>query len=520
MPNKGTNVPEDLDKLVKDAKKAYRRGQRRKGAALLDQVLNLDFMYEGAWQALYEEYGANRPFAAFQLKFAQKYYPDKVHLLPQSTGPSRQETVGQPVTGTLPLTESQRPTGARQSPDQSEEIIRVMIVDDIAQARENIIRSLQFQPSIDIVATASNGMQAIELARATEPDVVLMDVNMPDMDGITATSGVKKVVPFTQVIILTVQDDVDYMRKAMLAGARDFLTKPPMIDELIQAVEGAAEIAHREKVKVAQSARFAKLGTPASTIFGRIITIYSPKGGTGTTTIASNLAVALCNDETRVVLVDANLLYGDIAIMFNEHSKNSVADLTARADELDAEVVEDVLITHNSGVKILAAPRPELADDVNPRQFSTMLEYLRRIFTYVIVDTSSKLSDVTLAALDVSDLLILITGQEIPTIARTHKFLELLPLLNFDPKRLVVVMNQYDRRINIKPEKVGESFHREIAVVLPRQNSIVQPSVNRGIPFMINRNTKTQPVGQAILKLASVMRQRISEMADTHEVVR
>ena len=394
-----------------------------------------------------------------------------------------------------------------------------MVVDDIQQTRENVIRSLNFHPNIEIVATASNGEQAIEFARKTKPDVVLMDVNMPDMDGITATTGVKKVVPYTQVIILTVQDDVDYMRKAMLAGARDFLTKPPMIDDLIQAVEGASAIARTERSKTIQASRIARSVAQPVTRRGHIITIYGPKGGVGCTTIASNLAVALSDDETRVVLVDADLLYGDVAVYFNEHSVNTLADLTPRAQDLDPEVIEDVLITHSSGVKLLSAPRPEDAEEINSGQFSDLINYLRTMFTYVIIDTSTKLSDITIAALDASDLLILITGHGIPDISRTQKSLDLLPLLKFDPENTVVVMNQYDKRINISPEKVAKSFNKEIPVVFPKDDRIVIPSVNRGEPFMLRSGIMSRPIGKAMRSLAALVRKRIKALIEKPEPV-
>jgi len=579
-------VPDNIDNLVKQAKKAYHLGKRRKGADLLDQVLKKDFNHQGAWKELHREYGAGRSFTSFQLEFTERYYPDRISYLngpdrltpPPSKdkrswfrrifSPSRgnsdesdagdqfTETVSavsnpqviapepvqprSPYTGmqTLKKSEPAKPQissvqAAKSASvlstadgdhisatiESDENTIRVMVVDDIQQTRENVIRSLKFQPQIEIVATASNGAQAIEFARNTKPDVVLMDVNMPDMDGITATTGVKKAVPYTQVIILTVQDDVDYMRKAMLAGARDFLTKPPMIDDLIQAVEGAAAIARTEKSKTIQASRIARTTAHPVARRGHIITVYGPKGGVGCTTIASNLAVALADDETRVVLVDADLLYGDVAVYFNEHSVNTLADLTPRAQDLDTEVVEDVLISHSTGVKLLSAPRPADAEEINPGQFSDVIKYLRTMFTYVIIDTSTKLSDITIAALDASDLLVLITGHGIPDISRTQKFLDLLPLLKFDPNNTVVVMNQYDKRINISPEKVAKSFNKEIPVVVPKDDRIVIPSVNRGEPFMLRSGIMSQPIGQAMRSLAVLVSKRIKAIAEKPEPV-
>src|SRR5512135_2456630 len=134
-----------------------------------------------------------------------------------------------------------------------QEKIRVLIVDDISETRENIRRLLQFDSLIDVIGAARSGHEAIEMSQQSKPDVIVMDINMPDMDGIAATEIIRKKVPFTQVIILSVQNDQSYMRKAMLAGARDFLSKPPTIDELTSAIRRAGIMAHDEKNKQAQA---------------------------------------------------------------------------------------------------------------------------------------------------------------------------------------------------------------------------------------------------------------------------
>ncbi len=131
----------------------------------------------------------------------------------------------------------------------AQEKIFVVVVDDIDESREMILRMLQFEPLIQVVGTAHTGLEAIDAAQKLKPDVIVMDINMPDMDGITATETIHKKVPFVQVVILSVQNDANYMRRAMLAGARDFLSKPPQIDELTLAVKRAGELAHEEKTK-------------------------------------------------------------------------------------------------------------------------------------------------------------------------------------------------------------------------------------------------------------------------------
>src|SRR4030065_632548 len=129
------------------------------------------------------------------------------------------------------------------------EKIRVVIVDDIAETRENIRKLLQFEPDVEVVGVARTGREAIDISKDVKPDVLLMDINMPDMDGIAATEIIRKLVPFTQIVILSIQNDPNYMRRAMLAGARDILTKPPTIDELNSAIRRAGKNARDERAK-------------------------------------------------------------------------------------------------------------------------------------------------------------------------------------------------------------------------------------------------------------------------------
>jgi pilus assembly protein CpaE len=391
--------------------------------------------------------------------------------------------------------------------------IRVMIVDDIAEVRENITRSLKFQEGFEIVAIASGGLEAIKKARNTRPDVVLMDVNMPDMDGITASAKILEYLPGTQVIMLTVQDDPDYMRSAMRAGASDYLVKPPMIDELLSSVQRAGTVAKIERAK-----RPVNIATPTEGALdisrGRLITVYSPKGGAGCTLLAANLAASLHNDETQVILVDADLYYGNLIVHFNEQSETTILDLAARADELDPQLVEEVLVTHESGIKILAAPkRPEYAEIVTGAQFTSILKYLRDRYPYVIVDLPHRLSDVALAAFDASDVLVLLTTQDVPAIAHTREFIQLLPRLRVDLSKVLVVMSQYDENIKVDPERVSHSLRKDIVTVIPRDNHLVIRSINQGLPILLQNEWRSEPVARAIFGLAEAVRRKVMQGA-------
>jgi pilus assembly protein CpaE len=399
---------------------------------------------------------------------------------------------------------------------------RVLIVDDVAETRENIRKLLQFESDVEVVGAARSGKEGIQLAKELDPDVVLMDINMPDVDGITATEVIRQKSPHIKVVILSVQGDQNYMRRAMLAGARDFLTKPPMGDELISAIRRAGEIAHTERAQAASlrtmPATMNSGSSPISPLslgatHGKVVSIYSPKGGTGCTTIAVNLAVALHNEDTRVVIVDSNLQYGDVAMFFNEQGKNTILDLAPLADELDLEIVDGVLVKHaTTGIAILASPsRPEQADKVTADQFLKVVDFLRQMYAYVVVDTATYLSDVTISAIDVSDVIVLVTTQDIPSIKNSRLFLDLMQTLKIDRSRVAFVVNKFDKRIAaITAERISENLKQEVAAILPLEERVVIPAVNRGVPFMIDN--KTQQVARGILGLAESVRARVAAL--------
>jgi pilus assembly protein CpaE len=346
-----------------------------------------------------------------------------------------------------------------------------------------------------------------------------MDINMPDMDGIEATERIQEQAPASQIVILSVQSEVNYMRSAMLAGARDFLTKPPKGDELVTVIRRAGEKAKEKRQEAIYIARgTGALSDPRGAPLqvsgvGKIVSVYSPKGGVGNTTVATNLAVALHSQETPAIIVDANLQFGDVVVFLNERGRTSVMDLTPHADQLDLELVEDVVINHKaSGISILSAPpHPEDAERISGSQIVKVLQFLARLYSYVIVDTDTSLSDVTLDTLDASDLVVVISSQDIPSIINTRMMLTLMGTLGLPKQKILLVMNRFDKTIAITPDKVSHNLGHDVAAVLPEDREIVVPSVNRGIPFIMG-DGKAKEVGKNILELVGKVRDRLKTL--------
>jgi pilus assembly protein CpaE len=387
-----------------------------------------------------------------------------------------------------------------------DEKIRVLIVDGEVDTRESIRKLLMYDKAIEVIGTIGTAKDAIQMAVEKQPHVVLMDISMPDMDGIAATEAMRNKVPFVQVIILSVQDDLNFMRRAMMAGARDFLTKPPDVNELVAAIHRSHELALDVISKMAPIGGNREEGGYSSAIFGKVVMIYSPKGGAGVTTVATNLAVCLNTPNSHVVLVDGSLQFGDVTVFLNEQPRLSIADLAPRADELDPDIINDVLINHSqTGLRILAAvPKPEQADKITGQQFVKIIRFLRRLYHFIIIDTSSYLNEPVISAMDEADLIVLLTTQDIPAIRDTKIYLNLVESFNISKEKILFVLNKSDKRIPITPEKVSESLKHDVKLEIVFDDRTVINSVNRGLPFVLD--PKPQPIVRNIIQLADTIK--------------
>ncbi|MBX6342010.1 MAG: response regulator, partial [Thermomicrobiaceae bacterium] len=302
--------------------------------------------------------------------------------------------------------------------------IRVLIVDDVAESRDNVEKLLRFEPDIQVVGKAARGQEGIDLAARLQPDIILMDINMPDMDGITATMEIMATVPSTAVIMMSVQNEPDMLRRAMLAGAREFLAKPFSLDELITAVRRVSAIAPRTPVVVPGASGATPNGTThpdgsKATIIG----VVSTKGGVGRSFIAANLATAIKRQTGKqVALVDADLHFGDIGVLMNVADGKTVADIVPQARSLDRDLMDDVLVTHASGVRLLLAPpTPQEAETVTAEHVRSALSLLSKMVDYIVVDTRPGFDDVMLSVMDAADHLLLVLTMEMTAIKDTKQ---------------------------------------------------------------------------------------------------
>ncbi|WP_318457311.1 response regulator transcription factor [Photobacterium leiognathi] len=119
----------------------------------------------------------------------------------------------------------------------TEQTIKVVIVDDHQVVLDGFMARLQLEPDIDVIGTASNGIEALEVISQLDPDVILMDISMPIMNGIDATAQIKKQYPDAKVLMLTMHDNREYIMKVMQVGAMGYMLKEISAEKMVQAIK-------------------------------------------------------------------------------------------------------------------------------------------------------------------------------------------------------------------------------------------------------------------------------------------
>jgi pilus assembly protein CpaE len=383
------------------------------------------------------------------------------------------------------------------------EKISILIVDDIPETRENLKKLLFFEKDVDVVGTATSGREAVQLVLELKPAVVLMDINMPDMDGIAATRSILEKAPGVQVIMMSVQGEMSYVRESMRAGAADFLIKPFTSDELVNSIHHVFEA--RPVVPVLPIGPVTMAGGLVQTTRqheGKVVAVFSTKGGAGCSTVATNLACALKAESgsAKVAVWDASFQFGDIGVMLNMQPSRTIVDVLSQMADMDGDLLEGVMASHTSGVRVLLAPpEPQHADSIHLDDLTKIVDVLRQSYDYIIVDTETSLHDQVLSILDAADRIILLVTPEIPAIKNTRLFFDIAERLDYGDK-VMLVLNKWDRRSGIRAEKLEGAFNHRIDGIIPFDDRTVLMSVNQGQPFVVGY--KTAPISQSIFELA------------------
>jgi pilus assembly protein CpaE len=377
---------------------------------------------------------------------------------------------------------------------------RVLVVDDDLNIQRVLVFTLK-QEGFE-VHVASDGQAGVEMAAASEPDLILMDVAMPKLDGYAATQQIRAAEQGRRVpiIMLTAEADVEQRVRGLRAGADDDIVKPFHPLELIARI----------KALLARSGGGAarKAAAEAATL-GRLCCFYGAKGGVGTTTMAINTAIALAaRHRRRVALFDANLQFGDERV-FLDLGLDSPSIVNAIGEpDLDAELLKRLMVSHHSGIDLLLAPpNPESADIVAERQrtdpasLSNVLGLLRKAYDYTLVDMAKTIDDFNLQLFDEADTIFVVMTADLSCLKNVRLVLETMDSLGYERGKIQLVLNRSNAYTGINVDNAESALGRSIdyQVINEYRGSI--SALNSGEPFMSSR--PDGPLGQSVSRFAA-----------------
>jgi pilus assembly protein CpaE len=366
--------------------------------------------------------------------------------------------------------------------------IRLMIVDDTEETRDNIRRLLSMEEGIEVVDEARNGIEAIEKAQKWKPDIILMDINMPEMDGIAATEKITLRFPRCSIIVISVQGDQDYLRRAMQAGAKDYLIKPFNPDQLVTTITNVYQTELKRKMAIFHN----QMLEDGLVTKPKVIPVYSAKGGVGKSTIAVNLAMGLHEEGRRVALIDLNFLFGDIALMLNVQQRKTIYHAISDLNTLDPDGLENDLLTTKEGLRVLAAPTlPEQSELITAQHVERILRLLKERFDYIVIDCPSNFHETVLVTLEQADYIILVTNRNLHTVKNNKLFIQTMDTLNYDKNKVRLVVND----LGVNPDLSNKDLEDLLGVTvfheIKQDSQTVDASINHGVPILLgNENTK------------------------------
>ena len=307
--------------------------------------------------------------------------------------------------------------------------------------------------------------------------------------------------PEVGVLLLRHRLEVNALAQALRSGVREVV----QVDDQ----NALAEAVRRSTELTVQLAGHSGAGGGRD---GKVITVFSAKGGVGKTTLSTNVAAYLASTGAKTLIVDLDLMFGDVAISLQLTPPSSVHDLVAMAGHLDAQGLESVVTKHDdSGLDVIAAPSdPADADRVPSQVILELLRVARTVYDYIVVDTPPAFTEHVLASFDVSDLNLLIATLDIPAVKNLRIAINTLDALGASQEGRCIVLNRADAKVGLKPDDVEAALKHGIGATVP--NSISVPaSVNRGVPIVLDE--PRNPVSLALRELADrEIRQRFGEV--------
>ena len=337
---------------------------------------------------------------------------------------------------------------------------------------------------------------------ATRPQVILLDLNYAPEPIILIQELVNKYPQIAIIPILSEERMVD-ADKVLLTGARTFVKYPYQQDALTITVSRAIAMMRTE-------ALFAPVQeTEGLNKRSYVFTVFSPKGGAGTTTAAVNLAISLHKQlGEEVLLIDGKRLFGHVSLYLNLRTGNSLTDLIPHINLLDKRIIDQVVVPHVSGIKVLPSPLsiPD-GQGIRPDDLFKILQALQLVYPYIIIDAGNHLDDNSVTYMDASDKILLVANPNIASLRDARQFMEVTATLSYPKEKTLLLLYQAGRRSDVKKEEIESILKMKVFGIVPADENQALASLNEGVPLVIRK--ANHPISRAFKSVAKSLVQVI-----------
>jgi pilus assembly protein CpaE len=346
--------------------------------------------------------------------------------------------------------------------------IRLLVAEDVPQVSQHVRNLLSVQSQVKLLEVLNDGSKVVEAANQLRPDVVMVDlllqgkVKGPQLIEKLRDSGLE--IP---VVVLTVPQHP--LARDPNRGIDAVLTLPFSGFELVNTL---SHVLADRQARASGACR--------------VVSVFSPKGGVGKTTIAFNLAVSLGQMGVPTALIDGSLQYGDLRALLKVPSDvPSILDLPT--DRVQQSDLHDVMWRDPAGIDILLAPpRVEMAEMVTARDVEKTISLLRRLYEAIVIDTPTTLSEVTLALLDSSDVILSIVTYDSTTIHNTLAVGEVFSSIGYPPEKMQYLVNRSDSSGGIGRDELARTLGRRPEFEVVSDGRLVVQANNEGMPFVVS----------------------------------
>jgi pilus assembly protein CpaE len=321
---------------------------------------------------------------------------------------------------------------------------------------------------------AIDGFEVHREDNTRKPDLLIFELSEDSKNEMEMIESLLKTNKVGAVFLTAANADPEVLMRAIRIGVKEFFAQPINVGAVKKALQKFKEQPDKSMPK----------GEDKS---GKIISIFGSKGGVGTTTVAVNLAMSLLKAQKRqsVVLVDMNTLFGEVPLFLEMSPKFHWGEITKNIDRLDKTFLSNILTPHESGIRVLPSPA-YLNGHLNPTPdiMTRLLNLMKKMFDYVLIDTGQSTNDQSLRVLELSDTLLLITILSLPCLANTNRLIKsFLDLGYIGSDRIKVVLNRHTKNNDISLKDAEAGIKRELFWIIPNDFNTTMAAINNGKPL-------------------------------------